>query len=449
MNPSSIEPTFLVVDTNISSLSTYENVIGTAAIFGISFSSIIALVLSIIICIYVRKYIQRHIKINATVNKLVVNTNVLSPLGSKKEVCEYFAKYRHITLDEEKDEITHHLFKENHYLKRRAITEFRSTNQYLVNAVAYYKMCVLLTDPDDTIRDASYETLILVTASHPHVVTEESVEILYLTLSHLFDDSKIYAVKLLKEIYQQHPHLITAQIISKLKASIKINNDSLEFKNVVLDTLSIIHSNDLDADNSSISKPQLLTSEINDGRYSSDDNDSSDYDNMSEDDNTAKDVNKTDKNNDKLKVQELDVINDDSVNDAENNNKVMNVKQYEKIYNNDSQNHQLENLHLTNESEKSSNNKNYDDRQFVDNNDNSNNDDEDDDKEEDEGDTESDDEKNHRKNAICLPISTYSNEEFELLRDIEAKLLDIEANHEYFSKEDDYDSISFSSDEEW
>jgi hypothetical protein len=217
-------------------------------------------------------------------------------------------------------------------------------------------MCVLLTDPDDTIRDASYETLIFVTASHSHVVTEESVEILYLTLSHLFDDSKIYAVKLLKEIYQQHPQLITAQIISKLKSSIKMNNDSLEFKNVVLDALSIFHSQDTDL--SSISKPQLLTSEINEVKYSSDDSDSSDYDNMSEVKNIDKDVNKGDKNNDKLKVEELDVINDDSVNDTENSNKVMNVKQYKNINKNYSHNHQLENLHLTNEFKKSNNNNN-------------------------------------------------------------------------------------------
>jgi hypothetical protein len=236
-----------VMPTNVSTLTSDSGIITkTTKILGLSFSSLVIVILSTIIFIYLRKHMKKKMQVHAAAEKVIANAkNILSPLARKEQVYAYFAQFRNITLDIYQKEVTNQLFEGD--VKLNAINQLRDTSQNLINAIAYYKMCVLLTDPDATIRDMSYAALIALTVSHSHVVTEESVEILYLTLSHLFDDSKTYAVRLLKEVFRQHPQLITAQIILKLKTSTK-NCDNMEFCNAVFDALSIMNIPDSDSD---------------------------------------------------------------------------------------------------------------------------------------------------------------------------------------------------------
>jgi hypothetical protein len=166
---------------------------------------------------YVLNYLEKE-RLSSKHGKAKSNCKVLVAKGSKNEVFSYFINVKNIAIDESSESITSYLFQDyadSKVIVKSAIDSF-CKSQDKANPIAYYKLCTYLIDSDSEYRDASYYALQLITANRPEVIVDESMTILYQILFHLFDDSKLYAVNIIKMIATYRPLLISDNIYNKL-----------------------------------------------------------------------------------------------------------------------------------------------------------------------------------------------------------------------------------------
>jgi hypothetical protein len=193
--------------------------------------------------VYESKRDEKHVEVK---NEIDSNSSgmVLNTRGSIDETIAYFGNVRQINYI--RGTVCDDLFiKSGKYVsydvqnRESALNAMNAIcdNVHLINPIAYYKLCVHLTDSVMEMRDAAFKALLICTQSHIECVVTESVQLLKNSLFHNFDDSREYATVILGEICKYDPQLITDNVYEILKVFVNDSNNAVA--EAVNNTLSL------------------------------------------------------------------------------------------------------------------------------------------------------------------------------------------------------------------
>jgi hypothetical protein len=99
-------------------------------------------------------------------------------------------------------------------------------------------MCYLLTDDESAMRDKVFDVLQMYVSLNAKLVTKEAVEVLLMTLYHLFDDSREYAAKLIGLIVKSHIDLMDDHVLKQLQK--QLTEDNVVIRNVCVEAINNI-----------------------------------------------------------------------------------------------------------------------------------------------------------------------------------------------------------------
>jgi hypothetical protein len=124
--------------------------------------------------------------------------------------------------------------------KRMALQRMRADMGYnVVTMMDYFKLCFLLSDADSVVRDEAFNQLKTLTCTEASIICRESVEVVYRTMAHIFDDSRLHATELMGYMALQRPGFISKSIVSRLHS--QLSDEMVQIRDVSAIALSSVN----------------------------------------------------------------------------------------------------------------------------------------------------------------------------------------------------------------